>query len=236
VHIGSQLTDLDPYRRAFERVAELVRVLRAAGLAVERVDLGGGLGIRYRGEEPPEPAAYARLVRQVFGGLGLALAFEPGRVLSGPAGLLVSRVLYVKNAATRRFVVVDAAMNDLMRPALYEAWHDIVPVRQPPPEATSAPADVVGPVCESGDTFAVGRDLPPLAEGDLIAFTAAGAYGAVMSSTYNSRLLVPEVLVSADRHAVIRARPSFDAMLALDTIPAWLEDRAAGPERNRGAA
>ena len=236
VHIGSQLTDLDPYRRAFERVAELVRALRNAGLAVERVDLGGGLGIRYHGEEPPEPAAYAQTVRQAFGGLGLALAFEPGRVLTGPAGILVSRVLYVKRGAARRFIVVDAAMNDLIRPALYDAWHDVVPVRLPPPGAMSAPADVVGPVCETGDTFAVDRDLPPLAEGDLVAFTAAGAYGAVMSSTYNSRLLVPEVLVSAGRHDVIRARPSYDAMMALDTIPAWLDDRAAGPGRNRGAA
>jgi diaminopimelate decarboxylase len=242
VHIGSQLTDLDPYRRAFERVADLVRGLLAAGLVVERVDLGGGLGIRYHDEDPPEPAAYAQTVRRVFGGLGLALAFEPGRVLSGPAGILVSQVLYVKKGATRRFVVVDAAMNDLIRPALYDAWHDIVPVRLPAPGAISAPADVVGPVCETGDTFAIDRDLPPLAEQDLIAFTAAGAYGAVMSSTYNSRLLVPEVLVCGDRYAVIRARPSYEAMMALDTIPAWLDERAAGPgrkmgpERKRGAA
>ena len=236
VHIGSQLTELEPYRRAFERVAELVRALRGAGLAVDRVDLGGGLGIRYRDEEPPEPAAYAQTVRQIFGGLGVALAFEPGRILSGPAGLLVARVLYLKGGAARRFVIVDAAMNDLVRPALYEAWHDIVPVRLPPPGAISARADVVGPICETGDTFAVDRNLPPLADRDLIAFTAAGAYGAVMSSTYNSRLLVPEVLVSGDHYAVIRARPSYEAMIALDTIPAWLDERAQGPERERGAA
>jgi diaminopimelate decarboxylase len=236
MHIGSQITDLEPYRRAFERLAALVRVLRGVGLAVERVDLGGGLGIRYRTETPPQAEAYAGIVREVFGGLGLSLAFEPGRVLSGPAGILVARVLYVKDSATRRFVILDAAMNDLIRPALYDSWHEIVPVRQPPPGTMSTPADVVGPVCETGDTFAVDRDLPPLAERDLVAFTAAGAYGAVMSSTYNSRLLVPEVLVAADRYAVIRARPSYDAMLALDTIPAWLDDRAVKPQRNRGAA
>ena len=196
------------------------------GLAVARVDLGGGLGIRYRDEHPPEPSSYARLAREIFGSAGLAIAFEPGRVLAGPAGLLVARVIYVKEGAAKRFVIVDAAMNDLIRPALYDAWHDIVPVRLPALDAVLAPADVVGPVCETGDTFAVDRDLPPLAEGDLVAFTAAGAYGAVMSSTYNSRLLVPEVLVAGDRFAVIRARPSYDDMLSLDTIPAWLSEAA----------
>ena len=238
VHIGSQLTDLDPYRRAFQRLAQLVHSLRGGGLTVERVDLGGGLGIRYRAEHAPAPAPgeYARLAREVFGGLGLALAFEPGRILTGSGGLLVSRVLYVKEGAIRRFVVVDAAMNDLIRPALYDAWHDIVPVRLATADAPRAPADVVGPVCESGDTFAVDRDLPPLSAGDLIAFTAAGAYGAVMSSTYNSRLLVPEVLVAGDRYAVIRARRSYDELLALDTIPDWLDDPLPEPVRNRGAA
>jgi diaminopimelate decarboxylase len=236
MHIGSQLVDLAPYRRAFARLAWLVRELRADGLAVDRVDLGGGIGIRYRGERPPDPDGYARLVGEIFGGLGLALAFEPGRVLAGEAGLLVARVVYVKEGATKRFVVVDAAMNDLIRPALYDAWHDIVPVGLPPPKARLAPADVVGPICETGDTFAVARDLPPLAEGDLVAFTAAGAYGAVMSSTYNSRLLVPETMVAGDRFAVVRARPSYDALLSLDTIPNWLDAVAADPARNRGAA
>jgi diaminopimelate decarboxylase len=236
VHIGSQLTELAPYRRAFERLAGLVRSLRGAGLTVDRVDLGGGLGIRYRSEQPPEPADYARTAREVFGGHRLTLALEPGRVLTGPAGLLVSRVLYVKGGATRRFVVVDAAMNDLIRPALYEAWHEIVPIRQATPDVPLTPADVVGPVCETGDTFAVDRELPPLATGDLIAFTAAGAYGAVMSSTYNSRLLVPEVLVAGDRYAVIRARPSYDALLSLDNIPDWLDDPLPEPARKRGAA
>jgi len=234
IHIGSQLVDLKPYRHAFARVVELVLELRAIGLTVSRIDLGGGIGIRYRAEQPPEPKSYARLVRQAFGSMGLAMTLEPGRVLAGPAGLLLARVVYVKQGAARRFVIVDAAMNDLIRPALYDAWHDIVPVRHPALDASLAPADVVGPVCETGDTFAVARDLPPVAGGDLVAFTAAGAYGAVMSSTYNSRLLVPEVLVAGDRFDIIRARPSYGDMLSLDTIPAWLSEVA--PARKRGAA
>jgi diaminopimelate decarboxylase len=204
------------------------------------MDLGGGIGVRYHAERLLEPASYAKLVRDIFGSLGLTLAFEPGRVLTAAAGLLVSQVLYVKEGSTRRFVIVDAAMNDLIRPALYDAWHDIVPVRLPAAGASLAPADVVGPVCETGDTFAIDRELPPFAEGDLLAFTAAGAYGAVMSTTYNSRLLVPEVLVSDERFAVIRARPSYDALLSLDTIPQWLSDRlpdlAKKPLRKRGVA
>jgi diaminopimelate decarboxylase len=236
VHIGSQLVDLEPYRRAFTRVAGLVRELRATGLAVARVDLGGGLGIRYRAEDPPEPSSYARLVREIFGSAGLAMTLEPGRVLAGPAGLLVARVVYVKEGAAKRFVIVDAAMNDLLRPALYDAWHDIVPVRRPAVDALLAPADVVGPVCETGDTFAVDRDLPPIAEGDLVAFTAAGAYGAVMSSTYNSRPLVPEVLVTGARFDVIRARQSYDDMLSLDIVPTWLREVGSTPARKGGAA
>jgi len=235
MHIGSQLVDLGPFRDAFARLAELVLELRAAGLSVGRLDLGGGIGIRYHAERPPEPAAYAALVRQVFGPLEVELAFEPGRVLCGPAGLLIASVVYVKDGATRRFVILDAAMNDLIRPALYEAWHDIVPVRLPSAGAVLSPADVVGPVCETGDTFGTERDVPPLAEGDLVALTDAGAYGAVMSSAYNSRLLVPEVMVSEGRFAVIRARPSYEAMLALDAIPDWLADPADAP-RQRGAA
>src|SRR5215471_12264643 len=234
VHIGSQLTDLEPYRRAFKRVAELVLELRAAGLLVSRMDLGGGIGIRYHNERMLEPASCARLIAEIFGSLGLSLALEPGRVLSATAGLLVCQVVYVKDSSTKRFVVIDAAMNDLIRPALYDAWHDIVPVQLPAASASLAPADVVGPVCETGDTFAVDRDLPPLAEGDMIAFTGAGAYGAVMSSTYNSRLLVPEVLVAGDRFDVIRARPSYDALLALDSVPDWLGAPAANPVRQRG--
>ena len=236
VHIGSQLVDLEPYRRAFIRVAELVRELRTQGLSVGRIDLGGGIGIRYRAEAPPDPESYARLVRETFGSLALAMTFEPGRLLSGHAGLLVARVILIKEGAVKRFVIVDAAMNDLIRPALYEAWHDAVAVRCPAPGAVLTPADVVGPICETGDTFAVDRDLPPLVEGDLLAFTATGAYGAVMSSTYNSRLLVPEVLVSDHRFDIIRARPTYDDMLSLDTVPAWLSGVAPEPERKRGAA
>ena len=236
VHIGSQLVDLEPYRRAFVRVAGLVQELRANGLAVTRIDLGGGLGIRYRAENAPEPDSYARLVREIFGPTGLAMTFEPGRMLAGPSGLLVARVIYVKQGAAKRFVIVDGAMNDLIRPALYDAWHDIVPVSLPSPDVPLAPADVVGPVCEPGDTFAVDRDLPPIAEGDLVAFTAAGAYGAVMSSMYNSRPLVPEVLVAGTRFDVIRARPSYDDMLSLDTIPTWLSKAGLSPARKRGAA
>jgi len=236
VHIGSQLVELQPYRRAFARVAGLVYELRAKGLAVTRIDLGGGLGIRYRAECPPELNSYARLVREIFGSVGLAMTFEPGRLLAGPAGLLVARVIYVKQGAAKRFVIVDSAMNDLIRPALYDAWHDIVPVRHPAVDAPREPADVVGPVCETGDTFAVDRDLPPIADGDLVAFTAAGAYGAVMSSTYNSRPLVPEVLVAGTRFDVIRARPSYDDMLSLDTIPTWLSEVGPALARKRGAA
>jgi diaminopimelate decarboxylase len=237
VHIGSQLIDLDPYRLAFERLAALVVELRAAGLTVARVDLGGGIGIGYRGERTPEPADYARLVRRIFGPLDLALAFEPGRVLTAEAGLLITSTVYVKDGVGKRFVIVDAAMNDLLRPALYGAWHDILPVRRTATDAALGPADLVGPVCETGDAFAVDRDLPPLAEGDLLAVASAGAYGAVMSSSYNSRLLAPEVLVSGERFSVIRARPSYAALLALDSIPDWLSDpERAEPEAGKRGA
>jgi diaminopimelate decarboxylase len=240
VHIGSQLVDLAPFREAFARLAELVIELRGNGFAVQRLDLGGGLGIKYHNERPPETSAYAALVREAFGALELDLAVEPGRALVGPSGLLVARVIYVKEGVSRRFVIVDAAMNDLIRPALYEAWHDIVPVRLPAPGAVLSPADVVGPICETADSFASGRDLPPLAEDDLVALSNAGAYGAVMSSTYNSRLLVPEVLASGARFAVIRARPSHEAMLGLDTVPDFLADPLSDPRgepaRKRGAA
>ena len=239
VHIGSQLVETGPYRAAFERMAELVLELRSLGHLVRRLDLGGGLGIRYHAETPVEPTAYAALVRETVGGLGLDLAFEPGRFLCGPAGLLVSGVVYVKDGATKRFVILDAAMNDLIRPALYDAWHDIVPVALPA-SAALAPADVVGPVCETGDTFATERDLPPLVEGDLVALTNAGAYGAVMSSTYNSRPLIPEVLVAGDRFAVVRRRPSYEQMLAADAVPEWLDEAIETPGApsvpKRGAA
>jgi diaminopimelate decarboxylase len=222
VHIGSQIVELGPSRAAFTRIAELVIALREAGYSVHQVDLGGGLTVPYSGEVPATPAAYASLVREVFGSLDLALAFEPGRFLVADGGILVASVVCVKEGA-RRIVVVDAAMNDLVRPAMYKAEHGILPLRQPNADAPLTPADVVGPVCETTDTFTRDRLLPPLAAGDLIAFMTAGAYGAVMSSTYNTRPLVPEVLVDANRFAVIRARPSYDAMLALDTIPDWLD-------------
>jgi diaminopimelate decarboxylase len=235
MHIGSQLTDPAPFRAAFARLAESVLELRRQGLPVHRIDLGGGLGIRYRSEAPPQPAEYAALVREAFEGLDVDLAFEPGRWLCGPAGVLVARVLYTKEGAAKRFIVVDAAMNDLIRPAMYSAWHDIVPITLPT-STELARADVVGPVCEPADTFAVDRDLPLLLEGDLIAFMAAGAYGAVMSSTYNSRLLVPEVLVAGGRSAVIRARPSYEALLSLDKIPKWLVEPVVAQPPKRGAA
>jgi diaminopimelate decarboxylase len=231
VHIGSQLTDLAPYRQAFEKLAALVGELRGAGIPIARLDLGGGLGIAYKGEAPPSLTDYAAIVKGAFGNLGVSLAFEPGRLLVGDAGVLVTKVLYVKGT-TRRFVVLDAAMNDLIRPALYEAWHEIVPVRQPRRDAALSPADIVGPICETGDTFATQRKLPPVTSGDLVAILSAGAYGAAMSSTYNSRLLIPEVLVHGDQFAVIRARPSYQDMLSQDAIPGWL----AEPDRARGAA
>ena len=222
VHIGSQIVDLEQSRAAFARVAELVVALRQAGLAVRQVDLGGGLTVPYGDEVPATPAQYAAAVRKIFDGLDVALAFEPGRFLVAAAGVLMTSIIYVKDGG-RRIVVVDAAMNDLVRPAMYKAEHRILPVREPAPGAALSPADVVGPVCETTDTFTRDRALPVLEEGDLVAFMTAGAYGAVMSSTYNTRLLVPEVMVDGDRFAVIRARPNYDELLALDTIPDWLE-------------
>ncbi len=226
VHIGSQLTRLAPFRAAYRRVAELIRALRADGLAVPRLDLGGGLGITYRDEQPPAPADYAALVRETVGGLGCHLTLEPGRALAGPAGILLSRVVTVKAGRARSFVILDAAMNDLIRPALYDAWHPIRPVRSPPPGAPLVEVDVVGPVCESGDTFARGRLLPPLAPGDLVAIGAAGAYGAVMASSYNSRPLVPEVLVDGAAFAVVRKRPTFVETLRDEALPPWLAEPA----------
>jgi diaminopimelate decarboxylase len=234
VHIGSQIVDLAPSHAAFARIADLIIGLRSEGLAVREVDLGGGLTVPYGDETLASPAQYAGMVRGLFGALDVQLAFEPGRFMVAAGGVLVASVVYVKDGE-RRIVVVDAAMNDLVRPAMYKAEHRILPVRQPPRGTAPSPADVVGPVCETTDTFTRGRALPPLAEGDLVALTDAGAYGAVMSSTYNSRLLVPEVMVSEGRFAVIRARPSYEAMLALDAIPDWLADPAEAP-RQRGAA
>ncbi len=221
-HIGSQITDLGPLRDAFARMRELVQRLRASGLEVERLDLGGGLGVPYFNQpDPPTPEAFAAMAASVVGGLNVELAFEPGRVLAANAGVLLARVIHVNvRPDGRRFLVLDAAMNDLLRPAMYDAWHDLRPVR-PRPGASLA-YDVVGPVCESGDTFARDRALPPLAAGDLAAFFTAGAYGAVMASEYNSRPLVPEVLVKGGEFAVVRARPTYEAMLAREPLAPWL--------------
>ena len=224
VHIGSQLTDLAPFEAAYAKVAELTGLLRADGHDIRRLDLGGGLGIPYERSNaaPPLPTEYGALIKRTVGHLGCEVEIEPGRLIAGNAGILVARVIYVKSGEGRDFLILDAAMNDLIRPAMYDAWHDIVPVREAAPGAEQAPFDVVGPVCETGDTFARGRTLPPLAEGDLVAFRSAGAYGAVMASEYNTRPLVPEVLVKGDHVAVIRPRPSFDDIINRDTIPRWL--------------
>lgn len=224
LHIGSQLTDLSPFEAAFRHLAGLVAVLRADGHAIGRLDLGGGLGIPYSPSNaaPPLPAEYGALVARTLGHLGCEIEVEPGRLIVGNAGVLVARVIYVKDGEGRRFLILDAAMNDLVRPAMYGAHHDIVPVAEPPAGAVAAAFDVVGPVCESADTFARGRMLPPMAEGDLVAFRSAGAYGAAMASEYNARPLVPEVLVSGDHFAVIRPRPTFDELIGRDTLPPWL--------------
>ena len=222
VHIGSQLTDLAPFEAAFQRLIDLALELRRSGLPVERLDLGGGLGVRYRAEAPPPVADYAALARRLTHNLGFRLSFEPGRALVANAGVLLARVIYVKPGLTRRFVILDAAMNDLIRPALYEAWHEIVTVREPAPTASREPADVVGPICESSDMLALARPLPPVGPGDLLAILSAGAYGAVMSSSYNTRLLVPEVLVQGEEFAIVRRRPSYEELLGQDRIPPWL--------------
>ena len=224
MHIGSQLTDLAPFEAAYTKMADLTRALRADGHSIERLDLGGGLGIPYArsNEAPPLPLDYGAMVKRVLGDLGCELEIEPGRLIVGNAGVLVSQVIYRKSAEEREFLILDAAMNDLVRPAMYGAHHDIVPLAEPAPGDPVAPVDVVGPICESGDTFARQRALPLLQAGDLVAFRSAGAYGAVMASEYNSRPLVPEVLVSDDHFAVIRPRPSYDEMIARDTIPDWL--------------
>ncbi|MEP2718540.1 diaminopimelate decarboxylase [Pseudophaeobacter sp.] len=223
-HIGSQLTELEPFRKAYEKVAELTETLRSDGHDIRRLDLGGGLGIPYTrsNEAPPLPVEYGQLIKETLGHLDCEIEIEPGRLIAGNAGLMVSKVIYVKSGEDREFLIVDGAMNDLIRPAMYEAHHDIVAVTEPAPGVEPRPYDIVGPVCETGDTFAKERNMPPLAAGDLIAFRSAGAYGAVMASEYNSRPLVPEVLVHGDQFAVIRPRPDYDEMINRDTIPEWL--------------
>jgi diaminopimelate decarboxylase len=245
VHIGSQLTDIAPYRLAFERLIALYRELRGAGLDLKRLDFGGGIGISYQhgpegeevGESDRRVDAYAEMVRGLVSGPNGApdaeLIFEPGRLLVGNAGVLVTRVIYVKDNGPRRFVIVDAAMNDLIRPSLYDAWHEIVPLNAPAAGAEPRPVDVVGPVCESTDTFARQRPLPPVAEGDLLAFSSAGAYSFVMASTYNSRPLAPEVLVRGERHAIVRRRMDYETMIGQDVMPDWLTEKRSGDTNPR---
>ncbi|WP_353644529.1 diaminopimelate decarboxylase [Mesorhizobium sp. WSM2239] len=222
-HIGSQITDLQPFDDAFALLVELVGTLKADGHAIEHIDLGGGLGIPYRTDNspPPLPDAYAQIVRKHVGKLGLKVMFEPGRLLVGNAGILVSQVIFVKEGDAKNFVIVDAAMNDLIRPTLYDAFHDIRPVVQQPASALRMTADIVGPVCETGDYLGHDRDLPRLKAGDLISVGTAGAYGAVQAGTYNTRLLVPEVLVKGDEFHVVRPRPSYDELIGLDSVPDW---------------
>lgn len=224
VHIGSQLTELEPFETAYAMVADLTRQLRAEGHTIRRLDLGGGLGIPYSrsNEAPPLPTDFGALIKRCVGDLDVEVEIEPGRLIAGNAGLLITQVIYVKHGDGRDFLILDAAMNDLIRPAMYGAWHDIIPVLEPAPGLEQRPYDIVGPVCESGDTFAKQRHMPPAVAGDLVAFRSAGAYGAVMSSEYNTRPLIPEALVNGDQFAVIRARPTVEEIINRDIIPSWL--------------
>jgi diaminopimelate decarboxylase len=224
MHIGSQITDLQPFDDAFALLSEFVRTLRGDGHHIEHVDLGGGLGIPYRedNEPPPDPDAYAAIVKRATRGLDCKLIFEPGRMIVGNAGILVTRVIYVKRGEAKRFIIADAAMNDLIRPTLYEAHHDIRPVREPAAATPRILADVVGPVCETGDYLALDREMAEPAPGDLLAIMTAGAYGAVQAGTYNTRALVPEVLVNGDQWSLVRPRLDADALIALDRMPSWL--------------
>ncbi len=223
LHIGSQITNLAPFEAAFNKAAQLIMDLRADGCVIERLDLGGGLGIPYGdAAPPPHPDEYAGLIKRLTAPLNVRLIFEPGRMICGNAGVLVTRVIYVKAGEARKFLIVDAAMNDLIRPALYDAYHDIKPVVQNP-DASDEVYDVVGPVCESSDFLAKRRTLPAMKAGDCAAIMSAGAYGAVQASQYNTRPLIPEILVSGDQSAIIRRRPSFDEMISLEQTPDWLD-------------
>ena len=224
MHIGSQITDLAPFRNAFTLMREMTSQLRAAGHPIRHLDMGGGLGVPYRdgNDVPPSPQEYAQVVRETVGSLGLAIKLEPGRMIVANAGILVARVIYAKRGRDKTFTVVDAAMNDLIRPTLYEAYHEVWPIEEALSGQEPIAQDIVGPICETGDYLALDRRLPPLAAGDLVAFMTAGAYGAAMSSTYNSRLLVPEVLVRGDDFAVVRPRQTYAELIALDRLPEWL--------------
>jgi len=223
VHIGSQITTLEPYQKAYALLADLVTQLREDGHSITHVDFGGGLGVPYRGtnDVPPHPDEYATVVRETLGHLDCKFVMEPGRMIAGNAGILVTSVIHVKQEPGKSFIIVDAAMNDLIRPTLYDAWHDIVTVCEPAEGHTTSISDVVGPVCESGDYFAQNRAMPPVKPGDLIAVMTAGAYGAVQAGTYNSRRLVPEVLVNGTRFAIVRARQSYEALIGLDRLAGW---------------
>ncbi|MEX2648063.1 MAG: diaminopimelate decarboxylase [Alphaproteobacteria bacterium] len=231
MHIGSQLTDIAPFRVAFGRLAEAARSLVAQGQPVATLDFGGGLGVPYRDEAPPSHAAYAGAIAEAIRGLEVAVVVEPGRSLVGESGVLVMRVLYVKRSRGKTFVVVDAGMNDLLRPAMYDAWHGLRAVVEPSAGTGLEPVDVVGPICESSDVFARSRPLPPMAEGQLLVIDGAGAYGRVMASCYNGRLLVPEVMVRGTRSDIVRRRPTFEESIALEAMPSWLAAADA-----RGAA
>jgi diaminopimelate decarboxylase len=225
MHIGSQITDLQPFDDAFALLAEFVQALRADGHNIAHIDLGGGLGIAYRNDNhpPPSPEQYAKVVAQRTAALGCQVILEPGRAIVGNAGALIASVVYLKKGENKRFVIVDAAMNDLVRPTLYDAHHEILPVKEPQPGAHFSRSDVVGPVCESGDYLALDRDLPELAAGDLIAVMSVGAYGAVQAGTYNSRLLIPEALVKGSDYSVVRPRRTYEELIGLDTLPPWLK-------------
>jgi diaminopimelate decarboxylase len=224
MHIGSQITDLAPFRNAFTLMRELASTLRGEGHKLSHLDLGGGLGVPYvsGNEVPPSPQEYAQVVRETLGSLGLALVLEPGRMIVANAGVLVARVIYAKRGRDKAFTIVDAAMNDLIRPTLYEAYHEIWPVEEAVRGSEPVAQDVTGPICETGDYLALDRRLPPFGAGDLLAFMTAGAYGSAMSSTYNSRLLVPEVLVKGDTYAVVRPRQSYADLIGQDRLPDWL--------------
>ncbi len=223
LHIGSQLTDLKPFKKAYQKLSDLTQILRQDGHKIKRLDLGGGLGIPYEKNKsaPPLPVEYGKMVKEVLGHLDCEIEIEPGRLIVGNAGILVSSVLGVKIGDNRNFLILDAAMNDLIRPAMYDAYHDIIPVKQP--SSPEAVYDVVGPVCETGDTFAKKRTMPKLTKSDLVAFRSAGAYGAVMSSEYNTRPLIPEVMVNKNEFSIIRKRPSYEEIIDRDIIPDWLK-------------
>lgn len=228
MHIGSQITDLQPFRDAFRLLRDLALALRADGHALKHLDIGGGLGVPYRGanDVPPHPDEYAAVVHETLGDLGLKIVMEPGRMIVGNAGVLVTKVTFIKEGADKTFTIVDAAMNDLIRPTLYEAHHDIWPVVEKTSEMAPVQQDVVGPVCETGDYLATDRALPPFAPGDLMAVMTAGAYGAVMSSVYNTRPLIPEVMVKGSNYAVVRPRPSYEELIGADRLPPWLTENA----------